>query len=389
MGDRHHHVLAVDEVFFLHLAFLLEDDGAAGSGKLLPHRLELVLDDRLDARTRAQNVEVVGDLLGELVELGLDLVAAERGEALEAQVEDGLGLLGRELVGAGRRHRVARIVDQGDHGLDLARRPVARHQGLARHVGVRGSADELDYLVDIAHGDGEPHQHMGAVARLAEQVLGAPGNHLLAEGDEGGEQVLESHHLRAAALERHHIGAEGRLQRGVSVELVEHHVRHGVALELDDDAITLAVGLVAQRGDAVDLLVAPQLCNSLDHRRLVHLVRNLADDDGLTVPAQGLDLHLAAHDDRAAALGIGGVNARAAENDAAGREVGPRNDADQFIDAEVGIFDQRDAGIDDLAEIVRRDIRGHADRDAACTIRQQVGEARRQHHRLFLGAVVV
>ena len=67
------------------------------------HRGELVLDDRLDARARAQDVEIVGDLGGELVELGLDLVAAERGEALQAQVEDGLGLLGGQPRGAGRR----------------------------------------------------------------------------------------------------------------------------------------------------------------------------------------------------------------------------------------------------------------------------------------------
>src|SRR5262249_55990978 len=40
MGDRHHHVLAVDEVFFLHLAFLLEDDGAAGGGGLFPPPLQ-------------------------------------------------------------------------------------------------------------------------------------------------------------------------------------------------------------------------------------------------------------------------------------------------------------------------------------------------------------
>ena len=53
---------------------------------------------RLDARARAQDVEIIGDLGGELVELGLDLVAAERGEPLQAQIEDGLGLLGRELA---------------------------------------------------------------------------------------------------------------------------------------------------------------------------------------------------------------------------------------------------------------------------------------------------
>ena len=142
---------------------------------------------------------------------------------------------------------------------------------------------------------------MGAVARLAEQMLGAPGDHLLAEGDEQGEQVLQVHHQRTAAVERHHVGAEGRLQRRVAVELVEHDVGHGVALELDHDAIALAVELVAQRGDAVDLLLPPQLADALDHGGLVHLVGDLADDDRLAVAAQGLDLHLAAHDDRAAA----------------------------------------------------------------------------------------
>ena len=66
----------------------------------------------------------------------------------------------------------------------VPRRPVARHQGFARLVGVLGGADQPDHLVDIGDRDGEPDQDMGAVARLAEQVLGAPGDHLLAEGDE-------------------------------------------------------------------------------------------------------------------------------------------------------------------------------------------------------------
>ena len=37
--------------------------------------------------------EIVSDFAGQLVELGLDLVAAERGEPLQAQIENGLGLL--------------------------------------------------------------------------------------------------------------------------------------------------------------------------------------------------------------------------------------------------------------------------------------------------------
>ena len=54
-----------------------------------------------------------------------------------------------------------------------------------------------------------------------------------------------------------------------------------------------------------------------------------------------------------------------------------------------GIVDQRDAGVDHLAEIVRRNVGRHADRDAARAVDQQVREARRQDHRLLLVAVVV
>ena len=53
-----------------------------------------------------------------------------------------------------------------------------------------------------------------------------------------------------------------------------------------------------------------------------------------------------------------------------------------------GIFDQRDEGGAELAQIVRRDRGRHADRDAARAIGQQIGEGRRQHHRLFVFAVI-
>ncbi len=43
----------------------------------------------------------------------------------------------------------------------------------------------------------------------------------------------------------------------------------------------------------------------------------------------------------------------------------------------------------DLAQVVRRDLRGHADRDAGRAVDEQVGEAARQHGRLHRLAVVV
>ena len=230
---------------------------------------------------------------------------------------------------------------------------------------------------------------MGAVARLAQQELDAPPDHLLAELGEGADHVLEVELLGPAADQRHHVGAERALQRREAVKLVQHHVGHGVALQLDHDAHALAVGLVADVGDAFDLLLAHQLGDLLDHRRLVHLIRDLGDDQRLALLAHGLGRDAAAHQDRAAALVIGGADARAAENEAAGREVGPGNDLDQLVDGDGRIVEIGDAGVDHLAEIMRRDVGRHADGDAAGAVDQQIREFRRQHDRLALAAVIV
>ena len=291
--------------------------------------------------------------------------------------------------GAGRRNAMARIVDQRDQLGRGVGRPLALHQLVARFGGVLRGADELDHLVDVGDRDGETDQDVGAVAGLAEPELGAPGDHHLAERDERGQHVLQRHHQRTAAVERHHVGAERGLQRREAVELVEHHVDHGLALQLDHHAVAVAVGFVAQLRDAFDLLLAHQFGHALDHGGLVHLVRNFRDDDRFALLADGLDLDLAAHHDRAAAAQIGAADALAAEDDAAGREIRTRHDLDQLFEAERGIGDQGDAGVDHLAEIVRRDVGRHADGDAAGAIDQQIGEARRQHHRLVLVAVVV
>ncbi|MHC2325876.1 hypothetical protein ACVI3S_003896 [Bradyrhizobium diazoefficiens] len=197
------------------------------------------------------------------------------------------------------------------------------------------------------------------------------------------------HDPRTAAVERHHVDAEARLQRRESVKLIQHHVRHGVALQFDDDAVAVAVGFIAQVADALDLLFLDQLGDALDHRRLVHLVGDLGDDERLALLADGLDRDLAAHDDRAAAEMIGGADARASENDAAGREIRSRHDVDELVDGERWVVDQRDAGVDDLAEIVRRDVGRHADRDAAGAVDEKVRELGRQDRRLGLVVVVV
>ena len=102
-----------------------------------------------------------------------------------------------------------------------------------------------------------------------------------------------------------------------------------------------------------------------------------------------LHRHLPAHHDRAAPGLVGRADAGAAEDDAAGGKIRTGDEFHQLLGGQRRVVDQRHGAVDHLAEIVRRDVGRHADGDAAAAIHQQVREARRQHHRLALGAVVI
>jgi hypothetical protein len=86
---------------------------------------------------------------------------------------------------------------------------------------------------------------------------------------------------------------------------------------------------------------------------------------------------------------IGRADAGAAQDDAAGREVGTGHKLDQAVDGNIRIFQVGEAGVDHLAKIMRRDVRRHADSDAAGAVDEQVGKPRRQDQRLLQRLVVV
>ena len=151
----------------------------------------------------------------------------------------------------------------------------------------------------------------------------------------------------------------------------------------------MAIGFIADVGNAFDLLVAHHLGDAFNHRGLVHLIGKLGDDDGFALFADFLDLDLAAHHDRAAARVICGFDARSAENDAAGWEVWAGHDLDQAVDGDFRVINGSDAGVDYFAKIVRRNVGGHADGNAACPVHQQIGEAGGKDHGLAFGIVVV
>ena len=150
--------------------------------------------------------------------------------------------------------------------------------------------------------------------------------------------------------------------------MIQHDIGHRIAAQFEDDANAFAIGFVAQIGDALDLLLADQFRDPLDHVRLVHLEGDLADDQRFAILADLLDLDLRAHDDRAAPERVSRADAAMAEDRAPRREIRPGHDFHELRDRHVGAVDHRDRRIDHLPEIVRRNVRRHADGDAAAAI---------------------
>ena len=125
------------------------------------------------------------------------------------------------------------------------------------------------------------------------------------------------------------------------------------------------------------LLVAHQLGDLLDQRRLVDLVGDLGDDDALAVALLGLlDAGAAAHRDAAAAGRVRRADAGGAADDAARREVGALHELRSGPRrVRLGLSIRRTTRVDHLAQVVRRDVGRHADGDARRAVDQQVREA--------------
>ena len=114
---------------------------------------------------------------------------------------------------------------------------------------------------------------MRARLGLPQLELGAAPDHLAPELDEVVDDVDQRQHARAAAHDRQHDDAERRLQLRVLVEVVQDHLRHFAALQLDDDPHAVAVGLVAQIGNPLDRLLADEIGDVLEQSLLVDLIR--------------------------------------------------------------------------------------------------------------------
>ena len=234
---------------------------------------------------------------------------------------------------------------------------------------------------------------MVAFFGLAQQVTGSALNRLDPEVEEDLEHLAQGEQHRLAVHQRQHVGTEIALQWRELEQVVQHHLGIGIPAQFDDDPHAVAVGFVANVGNPLELLVVHQLGNALDQRGLVGLIGQLRDDHSVAIGAPlGLDRlnrgH-AAHRDGTAAGFVHLPNPAPPQDLTAGGEVRSLDDGGQLTIADFGVGDQREQAINQLGEVVGRNVGGHAHRDPRRAIQQQLRDARRHHRWFLLGAIEV
>ena len=230
---------------------------------------------------------------------------------------------------------------------------------------------------------------MRAVASLIKFKFRATGNDLLAEGDERLQHLPQIHQLWTAIIQRQHIGTKAGLQLRIPIKLVQHHLGNRVALQLNDNAHTIAVTFVAQIGNALNRFIPHQISDFLNHRGFVHLIRNFRNDDGLPVFANFFNRGTAPHNNRATPRHHGRCGAITTQNKRAGREIRPGHDLQQFF---VGHFVLANNGlrrVNQFTQIMRWNIGCHTNCNTVRAVNQQIWKTRRKHHRLAFGIIVI
>ena len=367
MGDRYDDVLFGDQVFDVHLARIRQDAGTAFVAVLFDDFVKFVAHDLTLAFRLGEDVVVIGDLALQFLVFVENLLPFEGGETAQLHREDRVRL----------------------HVIDVQQ----VLQAFTGGVHVLGGTDEGDDLVDHVEGFEIALQDVIAFFSLTLQIPGTTFDDVKLMGDPVADERVQAERARHTVDQGEHIGTESLLELGMLVQVVEHDLGDRVTLEHEHQTLAgTAGGFVAHVGDALDFAVTHRFADGDDQTVRVDLIGQLGNHQAHT-PVDFLRVDHGTHGDQATAGAVRLFDALVAENSRSGREVRPLDAFDerveQFFAARVRMVERPMYTVSHFAQVVRRDVGGHADGDAGGTVDQQVREAAGQYGRLLGFAIVV
>ena len=269
------------------------------------------------------------------------------------------------------------------------------HHQLRPRIGlVRARPDEPNRLVERIEDLRKGLQDVNPPKELRQVELEPTLGDLVSEGLELNQHLAQVHSARrqrVALPGRHqhrHVHREPGLKLRLLVDEGHHRLRRCVPLELEHHPNLF--GRLVTHVRQLRQPAGPHMVGNLRHQvRLVHRVGNRGDDDQLA-PRLLLNPVFAPVIDRPRPVLVDLDDLRTAVQDLAPRgEVGPLHKAGyQLLGCQIGLIDQGNQGIHDLPQVMGRNVGRHADSNARHAVQEQVGQLRRQHHRLVALSIV-
>ena len=305
---------------------------------------------------------------------------------IEPKVEDGVDLrLAERIAPAAQARFVANLQAEALH---LRLRELEGEQFDFCFLAIVGTADEANEFIQIGERDQITFQDFSAFFGLSQFELCPSNHHLSPMFDITMDEFLQVERFRPTAIDREHVHGERRFELRVLVKIVDDHLGDRLPFQLDDDP-GVFVRLVPHRRDVRDDLFVDQLRNALFQSRPVDVVRNFRDDQLLAAALQLFNAGLAANlDAPPTGLKILFDSLHAADH-AAGRKIRTFNKLHQLQDRNVRVVDLGADAVNDFTEVVRWNVRRHADGDAGAPVDEQIGKRRWEDGRLGARLVVV
>ena len=240
VGEGDDHILFDDEIFVRNTINRVDNNRPSRITETSHHFAQLAHDNLKNSGIARQQIFQVGDLGPQLLQLFDDFLPLHGGQRAQAHFQNRLSLALGE--------------------------PKTLFQLGTRRSGIRRSSNQRDDLVQVVQGDNEALEDVCAFLRPS-QIVDCPANHhFLPEFDEMTERLLDGKCLGTTADESQQVHGKRRLQGSHLVELVEDYVFGGVAFEFNDNAHSLAVGLVTQVRDALDAAIPHEVGHSLQEK---------------------------------------------------------------------------------------------------------------------------
>ena len=244
------------------------------------------------------------------------------------------------------------------------------------------------HLVDVIASDDQTFEDVGTLLRLLQVKLCTTDGNIMTMLHEVLHALLQGEQARTTIHQGDAVDRERTLQCSHLEELVQEHIGIGITLHIHYDTHTLATRLIVHIGNAIYLAFLGEVGDSHDELLLVDTVRNLSDDN-LVVSIPTLDLGSSTYHDTTTTGLVSVLHTLDTIDGSTCREVWSRNIFHQAIGVDVRIVDVSTAAIDDLTQVVGRNIGSHTHGDTVTTIHQEVRNLGRHHGRFLEGVIEV